>query len=89
MRVIFTCLTTALLLLAPSLFAGPYGPTAGEEVIGIPGSKIESPVAVTVLESNQAKTVLSYSLGSYNRTPFEINGEIFYEISVPGEATQL
>lgn len=89
MKILLTCLLLALVLSAPALVAGPYGPVGEREVVDVSGYATGAPVTVTVQESSQSRTVLAYTVGSYDRTPYIINGETYYEISVPGEAVQL
>ncbi|HYW69106.1 MAG TPA: C25 family cysteine peptidase, partial [bacterium] len=43
-------------------------------------------VTARVVESDVQRTVLEYDLGSFTRTPIEIDGETFYSIELAGES---
>ncbi|HPM38457.1 MAG TPA: C25 family cysteine peptidase [candidate division Zixibacteria bacterium] len=89
MRALLVSTALALLLLASPLLAGPYGPSGETELVALPGAAAGDPVAVTVEQSGPVRTVISYSIGAYEKTPYTIGGETYYEITLPDEAVQL
>ncbi|MFH2037150.1 MAG: C25 family cysteine peptidase [Candidatus Zixiibacteriota bacterium] len=61
-------------------------------VIGASAERIEfgtNEINVTVLESNDYRTVIEYQIGSFDKEPIEIKGETFYKISLLGESNSL
>ena len=82
-------LVSLILLLSSSLTAGPYGPSGRTALTALPEASIDSPVEVTVEQSDDVSTILRFEVGAYQQTPYEISGETFYGIALPNEAIQL
>jgi len=45
-----------------------------------------NPFSVNVLSSSDTETIIEYTLGNFARQPIEINGEIYYKLSLAKEA---
>ena len=46
-------------------------------------------VNVTVLESNDYRTLVKFEIGAYHQKMIDINGDSYYQVSLPGEAIML
>ncbi len=46
----------------------------------------ENPFSVNVLSSSETETVIEYTIGSFEREPVEIDGEIFYDLTLAKES---
>ena len=57
-------------------------------VIGVSAERMEFgayDLNVTVLESNDFRTVVEYEIGAFDKESIEINGELYYQISLGSE----
>jgi len=68
------------------VWAAPGAGSAGEYVSLAPTM---APFSVRVLESTGSRTVLEYTVGGYERTPVEIDGETYYLIDLEREGKLL